>query len=310
MDTLFTIIMPSYKTSEATMHRALKSVQNQTCNEYELIVIDDNQNDEYKRINKKLATEYNTTNIHFFFHETNRGANYARNLGIEKAKGKFITFLDADDEWFPTYLQTLKDKIVNGNVTFITSNYKIITPYGILLDSFSRHTPKEGMIYNDMLLNDEVGPTSAVCVKREEIIKAGLFDVELPARQDYDMWIRVSLNNPLTLVPTVQMYIYRDGHDSISRSYKRNIQGTNMVLKKLLTQPFSSKLKKRIIGAQKFYMGHCCIVGNKQYEAISFFWESLTIHFSIKALVYFTICLIPYSFHLLKKIRHLILIKQ
>lgn len=296
--------MPSYKTDEQTMRRALTCVNKQTCKSYELIVIDDNDENEFKEINRRLQQELKQENIRFLFHEKNKGANYARNFGINEARGEYIAFLDADDEWFPTYLQSLQEEIAKG-AKFITANYQIVSSYGIQPDNFSTNKKYEGMVYNRMLLSDVAGPSSAVCVRREEIIEAGLFDVNLPARQDYDMWIRVSEKNPLALVRSVQMYIYRDGHDSISKSYKRNIRGTEMVLKKLLEIPLPEKEKSKIAASQYFHMGFCCILGDKQYEAIGYFSKSLKSKLSGMTFAYIVTCFIPYSFFILKKVRRL-----
>lgn len=304
MNFTFSIVMPSYKTDERTMRRALACVGKQTYRNYELIVIDDNDDNEFKTINNELMQEFVSENIRFLFHEKNKGANYARNYGINEAKGKYIAFLDADDEWLPSYLQSLKNEIDKG-ATFITANYQIVSPYGIQPPDFSTNKKYEGYIYEKMLLNDVVGPSSAVCVKTDELIKAGLFDVSLPARQDYDMWIRVAKYNSLNLVREVQMYIYRDGHDSISKSYKRNIKGTKMVMKKLYQQNFPFSTKKRIAASQNFQLGHICIVGNHQYEAIEYLWKSLMARFSLKTSIYLLVCLMPYSFKLIKKARRM-----
>lgn len=300
---LFSIVMPSCKTDELTMRRAISCVKKQTFTGYELLIIDDNDDNEYKEINKKLEKEIDAKCVRFLFYEKNMGANYARNQGIKQAKGDFIAFLDADDEWFPSYLESCAELIKSRDATFITSNYQVVSQKGIQQPYFNYETKYEGNIYERELLYDCVGPSSAVCVQRQVLLNAGLFDVTLPARQDYDMWIRVSKTNPLHLIYSSQMYIYRDGHDSISKSYQRNVEGTKIILDKLMRLDLSHEIKGKIQACQLRHMAIYCIHGGRQEEAIPYFKQSNSFLFSWKNLIYSLLCYIPSSFVLLRKIR-------
>ena len=102
--------MPVYN-SMATLERALRSVQRQTFADWELLVVDDCSTDgSHETINKWAAAD---SRIRLIRSTENRGAGAARNLGLRSARGEFITYLDADDEYDPQYLENvarLRDK--------------------------------------------------------------------------------------------------------------------------------------------------------------------------------------------------------
>ena len=91
MSKLVSVVIPTFNRSEA-LTEAVKSVQNQSYKSFELIVVDDGSSDE--------------TRCHFgdrkdliYLYQNNRGVSAARNLGIRKARGEYIAFLDSDDRW-------------------------------------------------------------------------------------------------------------------------------------------------------------------------------------------------------------------
>jgi len=95
-DPTVTVVTPTYNHAE-TLPRAIESVLHQTFEDFEYIVVDDASTD-----NTKLVIEsYDDDRIHYVRHEENKGGSAARNTGITKARGRYVAFLDADDEWLP-----------------------------------------------------------------------------------------------------------------------------------------------------------------------------------------------------------------
>lgn len=264
-DIKFSVVIPSYKTDEDVMIRTIESVLSQNFKPYEIIVVDDNGGNEYTLINKKLSEKY-AGKVRFEFYPKNMGANYARNTGIKTATGDFIAFLDSDDEWYPIFLEEVEKCITQKNAKFISVQYYIRTKTGRF--QFSKRGYKDGDISKTILYKDLVGPTSAVIVHKKTIIDAGLFDESLPARQDYDMWIRVSQLAPIHYIDVPLLDIYRDGHDSISSSYIRNVRGTQMVLDKILsTYSLAEEERNSITFAQNKRMAMSCAHGGNFMEA-------------------------------------------
>jgi hypothetical protein len=103
---LVSVIVPLYN-GASTIERALASVTAQSCSDWELIVIDDASTDDSVRRAQDFATQTDDRRIRIIETPTNRGSSSARNTGIDAAAGEFMTFLDADDEMLPDYLEVL-----------------------------------------------------------------------------------------------------------------------------------------------------------------------------------------------------------
>lgn len=302
------VVIPSYKTEVEIMERTINSVLSQSYKPYEVIVIDDNGGNQYTSINKKLSSKYHDS-VRFIFYENNKGANYARNLGIQNATGDYIAFLDADDEWFINYLEKNVSVIKNNNAKFISNGYYVVTQYGKF--NYDRSLLIDGDVSRKILIKDLGGPTSAIVVERNTLLKAGLFDTSLPARQDYDMWIRCAQivdfyynNNPI-------MNIYRDGHDSISSSYKRNIQGTLMVLNKILdTYNLSKEEIRNVKYAHYSRMAMSGSQGNNFECSRKYMKMALNIKFSFLGLLLYIGYCLPFAFIFMRNIRDAIRTKS
>lgn len=112
--------MPLYN-KRPYVKRAIQSVQQQTFNKWELIIIDDGSTDgsvdEIPQDDRRIR----------LFRQENKGPGAARNAGLARAKGKYVTFLDADDEYLPTFLDAgisfLEDKTVNAAIVFTDFYY-------------------------------------------------------------------------------------------------------------------------------------------------------------------------------------------
>ena len=98
----FSVVIPLYN-KEHYIEKTIRSVLAQTCPDYEVIVVDDGSKDSSLALAKKIEGG----NIRVIAQE-NQGVSVARNTGILNASGKYICFLDADDEWRPDYLATIQ----------------------------------------------------------------------------------------------------------------------------------------------------------------------------------------------------------
>ena len=120
------IIMPIFNVEEY-LERSFKSILHQTMNleEIEIIMVDDCSTDNTKEIMKEYSNKY--TNFKSLFHEENSGGcAIPRNTGLEIASGKYIMFLDPDDEYAKDMCETLYNKIEENNVDLVRCNYEMI----------------------------------------------------------------------------------------------------------------------------------------------------------------------------------------
>ena len=116
------IIIPCFN-AEKTIIRTLKSIESQSMGNYQVVMIDDGSTDNTEKIIKKYIKDKND---YLYIKQKNSGVSAARNRGLEKAKGKYISFLDADDVYHPKFLEILCNEIENNSVDIVCSKYKWI----------------------------------------------------------------------------------------------------------------------------------------------------------------------------------------
>ena len=120
------VVMPAYNVGKF-VRRAVESLQNQTLRNFELLVVDDGSSDQTGRILDTLAErDYRIT----VFHTENAGAPAARNLALDRARGKYIYFMDADDWAESTMLQDMYDLAEQQHLELVVAGFYIDTYYG------------------------------------------------------------------------------------------------------------------------------------------------------------------------------------
>ncbi len=192
MSSIFiSIVIPTHN-SEEFIERTLNSVFDQTYTDYEVIISDDGSTDGTLEIVKDVFDKHAGKKT-VILNGNHEGPGAARNKGINASNGKWVSFLDSDDEWMPEKLSRVacciqdNDKIslVCHSEIWKNGENEILLNYQ---EMFDNSVEPFLSLYRKNTLS-----TSAVTVKKELLLKAGLFDVALPAAQDYDLWLRLSL---------------------------------------------------------------------------------------------------------------------
>jgi glycosyltransferase involved in cell wall biosynthesis len=290
---LVSVIIPTYK-RPGMLGRAIESVLNQTYDNIEIIVVDDNDEDsEYRKETEEFMKKYlHYDNLTYLKHKSNKGACAARNKGYSLCNGYYVAFLDDDDFWH-------KDKIFKTINCFENKGDK----FGVCFSSYyvikenkkilSDKPIKEGNIYKEELFKDYVSSTSAVVIKRKCLDKVGVFDLKLPARQDYDLWIRISEYFKFAYIDLPLTFIYREKKESISTRNLNPYIGTKIVLEKIISRldEFSEKYKKKVISRQNYKLGILACGFGEFKQARIHFKESLKIKFKFKTLIIYIIIL-------------------
>lgn len=180
------VIIPTYNRARLVC-RAVTSVLSQTFEDFELLVVDDASQDE----TEKVIAEFDDPRIRYLRQPVNRDVSAARNRGLREARGKFIAFLDSDDEWLPDKLeaQVSRFRELPESVGLVYSGSVI--QYGN--DKEVVFTPQcRGRVFEELLLKNITDTGSAsVMIRRNVIRVVGFFDEAIPAMEDYDYWIRV-----------------------------------------------------------------------------------------------------------------------
>ena len=126
MNTMISIIMPSYDTAQY-IEQSILSVQKQTYENWELIIVDDCSTDNTDEVVKPLLSD---ARIRYLKNEKNSGAAVSRNRALREAKGKWIAFLDSDDLWLPEKLEKQVAFMEQNGYHFSYTNYEEIDMAG------------------------------------------------------------------------------------------------------------------------------------------------------------------------------------
>ena len=185
----FSIIVPTYNRSKE-LKFAIDSVINQTFKNWELILVDNNSKDG----TKKLIDNYNNSKIKLFTINNHGNIAKSRNLGIKKSSGKYLAFLDSDDEWLPEKLQ-LSYKILKKKISLIYHDMYIKKKVDQKFFKKTGYCRKlTNSPYEDLIFNGPAFPTSSVIIKKSIFKKINFFDENknLITWEDFDAWIRIA----------------------------------------------------------------------------------------------------------------------
>lgn len=136
---LVTVIMPTYK-QDILLHKAVESILAQTYQNIELIVIDDNFDDVYKKNNADYFENLSHAHgvINYIINEENIGSAKSRNKGINLARGAYITFLDDDDYYMPSKIENQLKSMVENNADYSICNLALVNENGKVIDKRER----------------------------------------------------------------------------------------------------------------------------------------------------------------------------
>ena len=211
MDKLVSIVMPSYNTAEY-IAESIKSVQNQTYTDWELLIVDDCSTD---NTDDAVQAFLSDSRIRYIKNETNSGAAISRNRALREAKGKWIAFLDSDDLWHPEKLQKQIDFMEENGYAFTYTDY-MIKQNG----QWIPYVYDGPMVVNrTMMYNYCYFSTITVMYDREKI---GLIQIEdLRKNNDYAMWLQIIEKSKCYRLPEcLSYYIKHEGSVSSGSKLK------------------------------------------------------------------------------------------
>ena len=209
MKPLISIVTACFNAS-AFIEYTIKSVKNQTIDDWEWIIVDDGSTDKsVEKINQLIEDDYRIRLIKL---NVNSGPAFARNKGIELAVGKYLTFIDADDFWYPTFLKE-NLKRINQSHGFLCASYEMYNE-SMSLKINSLMVPKK-VNYNSILKTNTISCLTAFI----DIDKLGKeYMPEIRYRQDMGLWLKYL--KKISYVEGIQecLAIYRIRENSHSRS--------------------------------------------------------------------------------------------
>ena len=251
---LVSCIVPTYGRNR-TLLRALDSILCQTYKNTEILIIDDNgiDGENSKELQEILKNYININKIRYIRNKKHVNGSYSRNVGILKARGEYIAFLDDDDVWYPEKLKKQMHIILSDeSVGIVYTGARAVYENENIDYSIIPHY--KGDLSKQILFGNCIPTTSTVLVKKQLLLDVGMFDTSFPARQDYDLWVRVFQNTKVDFVPEVLVdYFNKRNSDQITSSTKKYENACLLIDKKYKKLFFRLDEKEKKLRKKKEY---------------------------------------------------------
>ena len=220
------VIIPTYNRSEL-LKKAVESLENQSHQNFEIIIIDDCSTDDTAEVVKGMGDN----RIIYLKHDTNKGGSEARNTGIKQATGNFIGFLDSDDQWLPDKLEKqLKQFEGRPEVGVVYTGVQVVNEHN---QPTRKIVPAyKGEILPKLFESNCIDTTSSVLVKREILDQVQGFDASLPSCQDWDLYIRLAQVTKFDFVKESLVLFYHHSGERITTNKKSVLTGHMSIFEK------------------------------------------------------------------------------
>lgn len=209
MSVKISVVIPLYN-KELHIARAIDSVLAQSFQEFEIVVIDDGSLDK----GADVVSAYDDKRIRLY-RQSNAGVSVARNRGVELAICDVVAFLDADDAYYPDFLENILSMRLNyPGATAYAMNYDMVDPGGRSMPGVSVAESQPFLLRVDNFFRVAVRGTpvftSAVSVDKKSLVRAGGFPVGVKLGEDIDAWIRILFIGPIVFDPRPGSRYYLD----------------------------------------------------------------------------------------------------
>lgn len=223
----FTVVIPTFNRADK-LAATIRSVLEQTFQDFELLVMDDGSTDD----TEKMVNSLSDPRVRYEWAPNSGGPATPRNRGIDAASAPWISFLDADDIWYPTRLSEVaqaiaqnpeSDVFCHNEMLHVVGNEKTLLKYG----------PYEKDFYRTMLTQGNRLSTSAVTVRTDFLLKHDLrFNQasDYVAVEDYDLWLHLASQGARFAFITKPLGEYIIENDNISLATMRTHHNQQVLL--------------------------------------------------------------------------------
>lgn len=216
---LISVIIPVYNV-EDYLHYAIESLEKQTYKNFEIILVNDGSTDDSGKLCDEYSEKYSNVRV---FHKENGGLSDARNFGVQKAKGEFITFLDPDDYLEAYSLELLADIQEKHNCDIVSTRVKATELYNVYSNHFLTEEDFKNVIVmdHDIFLEEAFYDKVATVSACGKLYRKSILEIPFPKGRIYeDLYIiseHVEKANKIVHTP-IQIYNYYKRQGSIVNS--------------------------------------------------------------------------------------------
>ena len=184
------VVIPTYNRARE-LRRCLDSLVAQSYRDFEVLICDDGSTDETATVATAFETRLELT---YYWAENFGGPARPRNIGLNRARGIYVAFLDSDDWWAPRKLEMSVPRLDAGSDVVYHDLREARSTRQRLYWRRSRVRRLNAPVFQDLLLNGNALNTSSIVLRRDLLLRAGGFSEhpELIAWEDYDAWLQVA----------------------------------------------------------------------------------------------------------------------
>ncbi len=221
---LVSIITPAYNCS-STIRETYESIKQQSFNDFEWIVVEDHSTDDSFLFIEEMVKH--DERVVLLQTPTNSGAAVARNLGIEKAKGRYIAFLDADDLWVKDKLQKQLEFMKANGYSFTFTNYEMFSNSGHKGYRLIKHNL---LAYKDLLKSNRIGCSTVIY--DSSVLGRVYMPLDCEKREDHGAWLDITRNGTKAYLLEECLTKYRVESGSVSSNKFKMIKYQYRVYRK------------------------------------------------------------------------------
>lgn len=288
--TKISIITPTYNSSRF-IKRTIESVLYQTHTDWEYLIVDDNSTDNTTEIINEFIKQDSRIKL-FKTQENSGGPATPKNVGIEKAKGEYIAFLDHDDEWLPEKLEKQLQIFEKSN----DEKLGLVSCFiNIRNNDKGTIIAKHHNLYRDNALKillqfNFLATSSCIMTKSEVLRNVGLFDTNFRVSDDWDMWIRIlKFGYKIDYAPQylINYFMYEA---NLSNNKESEIKDFRLLFNKNNTEP--TKMGESCFLSFYYYNTKQYKLSRKYYLQ-NIFSKNLTLLIKTKSLAYLILTFFP-----------------
>jgi len=235
----FTIVIPAFNAAR-TIGSSIRSVLQQTEQDFEVVVVDDGSTDDTVECARSFATDPRLRVIS----QRNKGPSAARNAAAAAARGLYVSMLDADDLWLPEYLEVMGAALdANPDAPFA------YTDAWVLDDGTGRIRRASAMFYQRppgtlpdarsffLLLVERNFVYTSVTVRRSILDEVGGYDEDLSTGEDWDLWLRIVGRGTRPVRPAGLLAIHRNHPSSLVNDTQKMTRNVCEVYRRFAEDP-------------------------------------------------------------------------
>ena len=271
---LFSVVIPTHNRA-GFLPETLESVFAQEERDFEILIVDDGSTDGTPEILKRYAGRIE------ILRQENRGPAAARNLGIARARGEYVAFLDSDDRWFPWTLAVYREAIErNGSPAIIAGTH---------VDFRSGETPPpttraaaEMRVFADYLATARAAlwlGTCGVAIRAEALRSVSGFASHAFNAEDSDLWLRLGTQPGFVHIANPAVFAYRRHDASAVASLRKSYLGTMEMIAREKSGGYPGGAARRveryeILTRHTRPLSVACVLAGLPRETAKIYWST------------------------------------